>query len=204
MKDNYIRLTENCKLAISQALHKTIQANPDKISPNDIHKSCFYYANLGADLCTKIVCSVNSVNDYKKLYYTACGGGFSLRIAKEVTNTTKGMNFGAGNPNFDDGNYHLWIVGVVKDEKLTEPCEFIDFTSRYYCKNTSDQGHKWERSDISDYLWLDETQMVSYGISLNPNHDIAKKSHDAWIDSDCRHKMLDQALEIYKKLRVPE
>jgi|NOAtaT_7_FD_contig_81_1083870_length_3017_multi_2_in_0_out_0_3 hypothetical protein len=206
MQSNYIRLSKHRKDAIATALHKTIESYSAKISPyqEQTHLLCLYYAMLGEKLLTIIS---RQVNNDKTISYQAMGGTFSLRISKNQQDNSRGINFGAEYPNFESGKFHLWIVGLVKNNQVIHPYEFIDFTSKYYSKNALEQhGYIWERDDIFDYLWLDETQVEDYGIRFIDYEFITNKAILAWSNIEFREEMFQQAVKNYKEIidLIPE
>jgi hypothetical protein len=196
MQNNYTRLSKKRKDAIAAALHKTIESYSARISPDQecTHRLCLYYANLGAELLTMIS---RQVNKDETISYQAMGGSFSLRISKNQQDNSKGINFGAEYPNFETGHFHLWIVGLVKNNQVIQPYEFIDFTSKFYSLNALEQGYQWERNDIFDYLWLDESQLESYGVFIVANSFIIEKANSAWVNLDFSGEMLKLAFENY-------
>lgn len=196
MESNYINLSNNQKKSIAEAIHKTIAIDyKSNFSTN--YNLCFYYANLGMDLCTAIL---RRLNKNRNLFYTTVGGSFSMRISKDSSDNLRGLNWGAGVPNLESGNFHLWIVGVIENYEFIQPCEFIDFTSRFYGKNSSELGCRWEREDIPDYLWMNDKQLEDYGISVKPDDELTTKIHAAWKVFDLNTQMLKQAFDNYKNI----
>ena len=203
MQGNYTRLSKNHKDAIAAALHKTIDSYSARISPylEQTHLLCLYYAMLGEKLLTIIS---RQVNNDKTISYQVMGGTFSLRISKNQQDNIQGINFGAERPNFESGKFHLWIIGLVKNNQVLYPYEFIDFTSKYYPKNALEQhGYIWERDDIFDYLWLDGTQLGDYGIRFIDDELITNKAVVAWLNIEFRDEMYEQALKNYKDIIDP-
>lgn len=197
--ENYPKLSQIRKDAISNAVHRTIETFSDKLPPK-ANGLCLYYANLGMDVCTWIYWQVTG---HKTLHYSLQGGSICIRATSDPKDTSKAVSFGAKNefdqPSFEHGRFHCWIVGLCKENKLIIPNEFIDFTSRHYKSNALEQHHEWEREDIGDYLWLDNQGDLQekYGISVMPDEIIRQKATETWLNTEFKGDMVRYAVDTY-------
>ncbi|MBN3950347.1 MAG: hypothetical protein HWQ38_29295 [Nostoc sp. NMS7] len=193
---NELKLSNNRRDAIATSIHQTVQAFSDRL-PGKVNGLCLYYAGLGMDVCTVVY---QKVSKDETLYYSLQGGSISVRVASDSEDVSKGVNFGAINPSFKTGSYHCWIVGLCKESQVITPFEFIDFTSKHYKSNSLEQGHSWGRTDIGDYLWLDQDHMEKYGVSFDCDKNITQQAIKAWSDISFKDAMLCQAIQNYKSI----
>ncbi|MEH2396890.1 hypothetical protein [Nostoc sp.] len=193
---NVLKLSNNRRDAIATSIHQTVQAFSDRLHYN-VNGLCLYYAGLGMDVCTFVY---QKVSKDETLYYSLQGGSISVRVASDPEDVSRGVNFGVINPSFKTGSYHCWIVGLCRVRQVIKPFEFIDFTSKHYKSNSLEQGHNWERTDIDDYLWLDQDEMEKYGVSVNFDKNITQQAMEAWSNTSFKGAMLCQAIQNYKSI----
>lgn len=193
---NDLKLSNNRRDAIATSIHQTVQAFFDRLRYK-VNGLCLYYAGLGMDVCTFVY---QKVSKDETLYYSLQGGSISVRVASDPVDVSRGVNFGAINPSFKIGSYHCWIVGLCRERQVINPFEFIDFTSKYYKTNSLEQGHNWEKTDIDDYLWLDQDEMEKYGVSVNIDENITQQAMEAWSNISFKDAMFCQAIQNYKSI----
>ncbi|MFM2063861.1 MAG: hypothetical protein RLZZ507_3532 [Cyanobacteriota bacterium] len=160
--------------------------------------SCFYYAALGSEVCTKFYQQKfkDPVSDY-----IVEAGFFALRPYKDKTQELPWFIY-RGEISNNQNDYHCWIVGP---RKANIKPEIIDFTARHY-KAQVDKVPvlTWEREDLENENWiwnndLDDLKFNEGLIFSSKQDTIAKVRDDKWKNwkyCDLRKRMIDKSNEI--------
>jgi hypothetical protein len=208
------------KKVIAETVHETLSEFCDELKPtingNAVHidikdileGSCFYYAALGAEVCTRFY--QQKFNDTESSYQIEAGA-FALRHYKDKTQTLKWFRYG-GELAHNKNDYHCWVIGPVpiKYRKF----EVIDFTAMHYKK----QVHKipnlsWEREDLENvnFIWNNNYQYVDkyvnfewqegylfqeYDLVFSPIEYLNTIVSDEWKQDSIREKMMKKSEEI--------
>jgi hypothetical protein len=207
-------ISKSEKAAIAETVHETLSEFRDELKRNEtsgytgytdiLEGSCFYYAALGAVICTKFY--RQKFNDSVS-YYTLQAGAFQIRAYEDkyfyyTGDMTK--------PN----DYHCWIVGPINDKRKPE---IIDFTARHYKVQVGKQNLGWDRKDLDDvnFIWTDNyspdkdsPKLVLYNedILLETKRNTTEFVINKWKSrdhSDLLKRMIDTSDEILaKKLNI--
>ena len=194
----FITISVDRRELISQAVHETIIHFEDNL-PQEKESLCLYYAGLTADVCTSILCELNNNSSF---FYRMNCGLFSICTNLNSSNSNQAVNFGATGISLNQGEYHCWVVGVYNQTGyVIPPSEFIDLTSRFYPINAQKQRWTWNRDDIGDYLWLQDSELDKLRISPFADQQASEEAHQKWIDFDADQKFLDFSMNKYIDLR---
>lgn len=198
LSNNWV-ISNQEKEAISETIHETLSEFRDELKKivklgnavytDILEGSCFYYAALGTDICTKFYQSKFNT----KAYYTLRAGGFKLMTDPLSFFEYKGDGF-------NQNNYHCWIAGPVplKDD---EKFEIIDLTVRHYKAQVNKISNlRWEREDIEgiNFIWTDDLDNLhkQKGIEFFPKDSITRSVYFQWEDDPHRKLMQEKSEEI--------
>jgi len=194
---NYPSLCQSKRNAIADSIHATIEEFSNHL-PQEKESLCFFYASLGMDLCTLVY---RNVFQKQEIYYALQCGKLSVRVNPNPNISGQGLNFGANGVALEEGNFHCWVIGPCTIAQLIQPCEFIDFTSRFYKENSIKQGFKWKRKDIGNYIWIEgQDKLAKTGISFDVNEPFTQKALRDWSVNPLGSIMLKNAVSAYQKL----
>jgi hypothetical protein len=160
------------KEAIAETVHETLKQFRDEIKDKyqnsgyaddtDILEGvCFYYAALGAEVCTEFYQQLFNDSVYS---YTLQAGGFALRPYKDKTQNLKWFKYN-GDIYSNTNEYHCWIEGSVSLKDSKKNFDIIDFTARHYKAQVDKKAElSWEREDLENrnFIWNNNYFLCEY------------------------------------------
>ncbi len=200
----FITISVDSRELISQAVNETIiyfRNNSLREELQEEESLCLYYAGLTADLCTNILYDLNNNSSF---FYRMNCGKFSICTNLNSSNSNQAVNFGATGTSLNQGKYHCWVVGLYDQTGyVIHPSEFIDLTSRFYPINAQKQRWTWNRNDIGDYLWLQdsESELEKLRISAFADQQASEEAYKKWSDFDADQKILKFSMKKYDDLQ---
>ncbi|MBD2692568.1 hypothetical protein [Anabaena catenula] len=188
------------KEAIAETVHETLSEFRDELKKivklgnavytDILEGSCFYYAALGADVCTKVL--EMKCDDR---VYALQAGGFKIMTDPLSFFEYKGDGF-------DQNNYHCWIAGPLP-RKDDGKFEIIDFTVRHYKAQVNKTPNlSWKREDLEgiNFIWdYPDNLHNEKGIEFFSNDSITKSMYFQWQDDPDRKMILEKSEEILNR-----
>ena len=193
------------KKAIAETVHETLSEFRDELKglvdsgyagyTDILEGSCFYYAALGAEVCTKFY--QQSFNDTVSSY-TMDAGYFALRPYKDKTQKSEWFIY-SGEISNNRNNYHCWIYSQSITVKHHRKPEIIDFTARHYKAQVDKKADlNWEREDLEgeNFIWTNDFDDLEFnrGLLFRARENTIKFVLNKWKNDSIKNDSLPKRM----------